>query len=98
MNKKLNYVHYCCSHGLTIAPGHPDAQDGSSPDTIACRKSSVIPFSVMPLRENEKVYPVIRASILPCMAARNTQDIRYVCFRAYGTIHHSPWENGGVTN
>ena len=47
-------IHYCRSHALTIAPGHPDAQNGDDPDTIARRKSSVIPFSVMPLRENEK--------------------------------------------
>ena len=96
-NKQLNYVHCRRSHALTVVPGRPDAQNGNNPDTIARRKSSVIPSSVMPLRENEKVIP--RNPCLnphPCAAARNTQDIRYVRFHAYGTVHHSPWENGGT--
>ena len=61
MNKQLNYVHYCHSHALTVAPGSPDTQNGNKPDIIAHRKSSIILISVMPLRENKKVYPVIHA-------------------------------------
>ena len=63
INKQLYYVHSCRSHVLTIAPDCPDAQNGDNQGTIARRKSPVILISVMPLRENEKVYPVICAQI-----------------------------------
>ena len=43
-----------------------------TPGTIARRKSPVIPISVMPLRENEKVYPVTCAEIRSRAAARKT--------------------------
>ena len=77
INKKLYYVHSCRSHVLAVVPNLPDAQNGDNPGTIARRKSPVILISVMPLRENEKVYPVICAQIRSRAATRKTQDIRY---------------------
>ena len=95
INKQLYYVHSCRSHVLAVAPDRPDTQNGENLGTITRRKSPVIPISVMPLRENKKVYPVICAPIRSHAAARKMQDIWYVrCVMC--TTPHSPWENGGT--
>ena len=95
INKQLYYVHSCHSHVLTVVPDCLDARNGGNPGTIARRKAPVIPISVMPLRKNKKVYPVICAQIRLHAAARKMQDIWYVCC-IMRTAPHFPWENGGT--
>ena len=86
INKQLYYVHSCRSHVLTVAPDRPDAQNGGNEGTIAHRKSPVILISVMPLRENEKVYPVICAQIRSHAATRkNARHTVCMLYQAYST-------------
>ena len=71
-----------------------DAQNGDNPGPFTCRRSPVIPISVMPLREKEKVYPLIRAYCIhmQLIGMRKTYGMYAPVHKVWYTIPHRKME------